>query len=373
MAELVRLGVIGCGRRSGAYLNGLKELWDHGLQGFRVVALSGPGEPEAHGLRAEQTPRESVEALPRPHLCVSDLHPEPPALYECGEAMLADEHLALDAVLLLTPAASHHELCAVALGRGVHVLVDSPLAVSLAAGRRMAEQAAGAGLSLMVAQPIRYREANRMAAWCLQQGALGELRLALEVSLALPGEPTPELMMGWGLERLSLLEALCGPIASVGAISRRLAEGSGPDDSFLAQLVFEGGAIGQLGCSFGAGGQPTQAPLTVYGRLGSLSTGVLLTAEGEELVSQRFARLAPEAEARRLLPEHLHCPFARLLLEFLEAVRAGRRLTPDFRDLALAYALIESAGRGSAVAVTDILSGAVRDCQAAIDARYALV
>ncbi|NUQ02151.1 MAG: hypothetical protein HUU35_20070, partial [Armatimonadetes bacterium] len=237
-----------------------------------------------------------------------------------------------------------------------------------AAGRRMAAEAAAADLSLMVAQPIRYRELNLMAAWCLQQGALGELRLAIETYLVSAGEEDAELVMGVGLERLSLAEQLCGPIATVQAVCQR--PGSGPEESFAALLVFENGALGQLACGTSVAGQPTRVPLTIYGRSGSLRDGVLLTATGEELVSQRFARLAAPEEAARLL--QLHCPYARLLHEFIEALRVGQRLAPDLRDLALAYALLESAGRATPIAVADVLSGAARDSQAAIDARYEL-
>ncbi|MER8072277.1 Gfo/Idh/MocA family oxidoreductase [Streptomyces sp. NPDC094034] len=83
---------------------------------------------------------------------------------------LADPRL--DAVVLGTPNGVHAAQAAACLEAGKHVLVEIPLAMSYAEGRRLAEMARRTGLTLMVAHTHRFHGAMR---WVRERVVSGEL------------------------------------------------------------------------------------------------------------------------------------------------------------------------------------------------------
>ncbi|MDH2444242.1 Gfo/Idh/MocA family oxidoreductase [Amnibacterium sp. CER49] len=93
------------------------------------------------------------------------------------EALLADDEV--DVVYVASPHTEHaaHALAAIAAGR--HVLVEKPLAVTAAEGRRIAEAARSAGVLAMEAMWTRYLPQTDVVAQLLEQGAIGEPTLAL--------------------------------------------------------------------------------------------------------------------------------------------------------------------------------------------------
>lgn len=63
----------------------------------------------------------------------------------------------VDAVVIGTPNALHHEQAMAAIGAGKHVLLDKPMAVTVAEGEEIAAAAAAAGVTLLVGHMWRYR------------------------------------------------------------------------------------------------------------------------------------------------------------------------------------------------------------------------
>jgi myo-inositol 2-dehydrogenase/D-chiro-inositol 1-dehydrogenase len=71
-----------------------------------------------------------------------------------------------DAMLLLTPPATHAELACAALGAGLHVLVEKPMALDRAEAAGMARAARAAGRRLQIGFTRRFREPyRRLKAW----------------------------------------------------------------------------------------------------------------------------------------------------------------------------------------------------------------
>jgi predicted dehydrogenase len=73
------------------------------------------------------------------------------------EALLREERL--DAVVVALPTRLHEEAALAAIRRGVHLLVEKPLAPSLAEGRLLIEAAAKAGVRLMAGHIERFNPA----------------------------------------------------------------------------------------------------------------------------------------------------------------------------------------------------------------------
>jgi predicted dehydrogenase len=90
------------------------------------------------------------------------------------DAVLADE--GVDAVVLATPAPTHHPLASAALRAGKHVLVEKPLATSVADCEDLIQLAAAGGRTLMVGHVFIYNAAVRKVREYIDSGELGEIR-----------------------------------------------------------------------------------------------------------------------------------------------------------------------------------------------------
>jgi 2-hydroxy-4-carboxymuconate semialdehyde hemiacetal dehydrogenase len=86
---------------------------------------------------------------------------------------LADE--GLDAVVLTSPSELHVEQALACLDAGKHVLVEIPLAVSLAGAQRVAERARQVGRQVMVAHTRRFDETGRFVKQFIESGETGQV------------------------------------------------------------------------------------------------------------------------------------------------------------------------------------------------------
>ena len=412
----LRLGIVGAARILPAHLRGLKALLDAGLDGIRVAALCARRLEDAVAFRRRgegPPPRAPVSANPddplgAPHLWLSDVHPDTlPAAYDDWRRMLADD--VVDAVLVLAPVGLHHRVALDALAAGKHVLIEKPLAVSVAAGRAIAAAAAGRGLVVGVAEVLRYAEATRAARWAVEAGLIGEPQLW--VSGGIGNEWSPDRIVAdtpWrhrkreaggggaidvGVHLFHLVRHLVGPIAEVSAYVttmepervRRDAAGAvvarvrnEVDDAFFANLRFAGGAIGTTFWSWAGRGEPVAFPgPALYGTAGCLKGDEVVRDDGlRGRAAELFARQAPPARRHALFPGGLRDPFALQLHEFARAIAEGRPMETSAEegliDLATAFAVLESATVNRPVAVAEVLDGRVAAYQAEIDAHHGL-
>ena len=83
----------------------------------------------------------------------------------------------VDAIYVCTPHHLHREHVALAAGNGKHVLVEKPIAGTMADAEAIVEQAASAGVKLMVAENYRFLPPVREAKNLVGQGLLGQIRL----------------------------------------------------------------------------------------------------------------------------------------------------------------------------------------------------
>lgn len=88
--------------------------------------------------------------------------------------MLSD--VSLDAVVIATPVRQHFPLARAALIAGKHVLVEKPLAASVAECEELIELAAARGLTLMVGHTFLYSTPVELMAELIRSGELGEIR-----------------------------------------------------------------------------------------------------------------------------------------------------------------------------------------------------
>ncbi|MEZ4737225.1 MAG: Gfo/Idh/MocA family oxidoreductase [Caldilineaceae bacterium] len=99
-------------------------------------------------------------------------------LYGCQTVATLAEALAdpvVDAVVLATPARTHHDLATAALTAGKHVFIEKPLAMSVAEGQALVALAAQQERVLMVGHVFEYNPAVHYIKRAIDTGELGEV------------------------------------------------------------------------------------------------------------------------------------------------------------------------------------------------------
>ncbi len=88
---------------------------------------------------------------------------------------LLDAHDDLDAAVVATPDHLHREVSEKLASRGVHLLVEKPLATSLEDARAIVEAAERAGVTLLVGHTLRFDPRYVQAHDAVRSGAIGEV------------------------------------------------------------------------------------------------------------------------------------------------------------------------------------------------------
>ena len=112
------------------------------------------------------------------------------------DAVLNDPEV--DAVVVATPAASHHALAKQALESGKHVFVEKPLATSTEQADELVNLAASTGKTLMVGHTFLYNAAVRYAQKLLADESLGQLYYIYSQRLNL-GQVRSDVNAWWNL------------------------------------------------------------------------------------------------------------------------------------------------------------------------------
>ena len=104
----------------------------------------------------------------------------------------------IDAIAIATPVYTHHKLAMAALQRGKHVLVEKPLASSVAECRDMVRAAEENQCTLMVGHTFEYSAAVNKAKEIIESGEIGEIQYISSVRVNL-GLFQPDINVIWDL------------------------------------------------------------------------------------------------------------------------------------------------------------------------------
>lgn len=415
---MIRIGIVGCGRILNAHLQGYLKLRQLGIDSFRITALCARDLNDALMFRRRgegPPPRPPVldpatgDPLAAPHTYISDLHDDVEVgVYTDYRDMIASG--TVDAVNDLTTLALHHQVGLAAFDAGLHVLTQKPLAISVRAARAMVARAREKGLTFGVFENVRQAAGVRAAAWAVRSGFIGEPLVSASGSLGGFWSPdkvvaeTPwrhsKLLGGGGgsidigVHQMHWQRYVVGEVAAVSAVARAYAperalrDAAGRtiktvradvDDTYLATLEFERGAIGQLWWSWALGpdGLGPEGGGAVLGDRGAIRGGQIWTERGEKLpLVEAFQQGITAEERERFFPLGLEDAYAIQNLDWLRAIEAGRDPETSgeegLRDLACAFAILESSALRRTVTQDEVLSGAADAYQQEIDARYGL-
>ncbi|HLZ70265.1 MAG TPA: Gfo/Idh/MocA family oxidoreductase [Dehalococcoidia bacterium] len=279
-------------------------------------------------------------------------------VYAHWQELVADPEI--DAVSICTPNALHAQIAIAAARAGKHVLVEKPMAVSLAEADAMIEAARAAGTVLMVAHNLRFQPLFAAARRELAADAIGRIFSARGVF----GHAGPDGARGatsdwfWredaagggalldlGIHMVDILRWFVGePVVDVMAMTARVQKPTFADDNALVLLCFAGGALATMQASWTA--RPgVDRLVTVQGERGRL---VLDPAAAQPLLllysdgaGQRSAAAPPSDSA-----DSLYAHFVRAVREGVHPISDGAEARAS---LAVVLAAYDSARGGKAV------------------------
>ena len=293
----------------------------------------------------------------------------------------------IDAVGIVTPPGTHHDLALAALAAGKHVLCEKPFALDAGQAARMRDAAEKSGKTAMIGHEFRHAPQRAYIKALLDERYIGRFELCtieLFLDRYVTREPRPLTWMAREADGGGVLGALgshyidglrhwFGEVksatgrllalrpdtkdASTGRVLR-----AETDDAFLFSLEFASGGIATMVASFAA--TPARgARIAVMGDAGTLiadqpgpnpmEDGVVVASRnGEPLQTLATpSRYTPFTDAR----DHRLMAFRLLVRDFNDGIARGVSPAPNFTDAwrcqQVLDAVRESSRSGRAVAI----------------------
>jgi predicted dehydrogenase len=198
----------------------------------------------------------------------------------------------IDAVVIVTPTASHYEIAKMFLEAGINVICDKPLCLSLAEARELKSLADQGGVILCLTHNYSGYAMVRHAAWMVRNGRLGQIRVvqvehasgwaakllekeghkqaAWRTDPGLLGDAS--VLYDLGTHAHQLARFITGlEVTEVAAELSQIVQGRAIKENANLLGRFSNGARGTLWASMAAVGNEHGLRIRVYGNQGSLS------------------------------------------------------------------------------------------------------
>ena len=394
-ANKIQLALVGCGGISGSHVKAYADLFARGCQAFEVAACCDVSVDHARARARE----------------IAAFQGREPAVFEGVDALVRAG--AAGAADVCVPHAWHHSAAVALLEGGLHVMIEKPVGITVAASRAIIAAAERSGRLLSTAENIRRCLPARACRWALSEERLiGDVRHA-DVQMIYDGQldfskPAFKwralrlltgggMIMDSGAHFTDMLLHLFGEPETVWAQVRTLdpapvgevppfgASRADVEDEWLAVIGFRNGARVvwsycrvQPGSSFRSG--------RYYGTRGTMEClgnkfhafqdgGQITLRDGtvrpKEWIETEYQKSLSAEERERLFPWGATDGFSVEVGEFVRAVGGGGELEMDglagLRAKALSMACYESSVLGRTVAYADVLAGRLDAYQRPID------
>jgi len=187
----------------------------------------------------------------------------------------------IDAVYVATPAHLHHDHVKACAQAGKHVLCEKPLGMTVAQAEEMIELCDRSGIRLGCAFMMRFVTQHQEALKLIQQGRLGRPVYA-RAQLSCWYPPIPNAwrqdpatggggsLMDMGGHCIDLLELFFGKVAKVSCLIGNTIHSYRSEDSAVATLFFENGALATVDTFFCIPDAGSKNVLELYGSKGSI-------------------------------------------------------------------------------------------------------
>jgi len=330
-----RVGIIGVGFGAQVYAPAFAS------EGFEVVAFCS---------RHADNARKAADAAG-----VRDIHTDPYELIARPD---------IDAIGIVTPPVSHHDLTIASLKAGKHVLCEKPFALDAEQAQAMRDAADRSGRTAMIGHEFRHTPQRAYIKALLDDGYIGRFQLCtieLYLDRYVTPKPRPSTWMAREADGGGILGALgshyvdglrhwFGEVktatgrlmtlrpeltdASTGGIGR-----AETDDAFVFTLEFVQGGVATMIASFAA--TPARgARIAVMGDAGTLMAeqpGPNPMEDGVVIGSRNGSPLQPLPTPARYTPftdarDHRLMAFRMLVRDFGEGISRGTSPAPNFTD-----------------------------------------
>lgn len=272
---MVNIGILGCGRVAQHYMR----LFQSGeIRKCKVVAVYDPDLKKA---------REMAQHF----LC---------RISDSMDDFFSDESVTL--VLILTPSGLHYPHSRSAIMRGKHLLVEKPLAMIPSQFSELEYLAAENNVAICVGFQNRFNPAIEFLNKALASKLIGEI---VSVAVRLRWCRTQEYYNdGWhgtwlmdggvlnqqAIHHIDILAWLLGPVKSVAAFAAQRANDLEAEDTAVACLKLENGALGTIEVTTAARPRDFEASISVTGSAGCVNIGgiALNRLEQVETINGRY-------------------------------------------------------------------------------------
>jgi len=282
--------------------------------------------------------------------------------------------LDIDAVYIATPAHLHAEQVQVCAKAKKNILCEKPLGITIAEAEETIELCQEMKIKLGCAFMMRFVAQHQEALSLIQEGKLGQPNYArAQLSCWYPPiegawrqDPTTSgggALIDMGGHCIDLLEMFFGRVAKVSCFINNTIHDYKSEDSAIAMLFFENGALGTVDTFFCIPDSSSKNALELYGSKGSiLAKGTIGQAPAGEMVAfLEQADKSYDAQQTRnksqgivIAPEPINTYQAEIE-EFSQAIIEGREPTIrgelGLRSQKVLAACYESARSGKAIDV----------------------
>lgn len=338
MNDLLRFGLIGCGRVAPRHTQSLAEIED-----AKLIAVADVIESRSRKF-ATQYGTDSYTDYRR----VLDRQD-------------------VDVVSICVPSGLHAQIAIEAMEAGKHVIVEKPMALSLVDADRMIAAARGTGVKLCVVLQNRYNPPMHDLRQLVDSSRLGRLLLGnATVRWYRPQEYYEDgwhgtwamdggALMNQSIHHIDALQWLLGEVESVFAYSATLAHRMEAEDVGVAVIRFKSGALGVVEGSTVTYPENLEGSVALFGERGSVKVG------GTALNRKVFWKVEGELEHERelLTREQVDPPSVygfshkAVIADAIAAIRENSQPNTNGvaarKSLALVLAIYESARTGVAV------------------------
>ncbi len=281
--------------------------------------------------------------------------------FTSAAAML--EAVGADVAVICTPSGLHPKHAILAAQRGLHVIVEKPIATRLEEADALVKACDGANIQLFVVKQNRLNPAIQLLKRSIDLERFGRIYLANTTVRwnrpqsyydAAPWRGTWEFDGGAFMNQAShyvdMIQWLVGPVASVSAKTATLARRIESEDTGVAVLKFRSGALGTIEVTMLTYPKNLEGSITILGEKGSVKVGGTALNRIETWEFAQYHDIDREAEAQRAAPNPLsvygsgHRPYYENVVKVLRGEAApGTDGREGRKSLELILAIYESA------------------------------
>ena len=286
-------------------------------------------------------------------------------IFASHEELLAAHRGALDFVDVCVPPYAHAEVALAALGQGLHVLCEKPLATTVVDARAMLSRASEARRVIMPAHNYRHAPVIKAVRSILEEGTLGKIHLAtLDTFRTTHARGTPEWSEHWRRDRRHsgggiamdhgshtfylAFEWLRAHPTSISATTSSRDDSADTEETFSARVTFPTG-VAHATLTWAAGFR--KVIYTLHGEHGAIRVeddDIEVSIARRTETQTRWEVSKRSVSSSWMDASHVHW-FASLVGDFQKAIDAGDHVPADARD-ALACIELITAGYRSASA-----------------------